>query len=77
MGFVLERKIVFLILFFKYCVGLMWKIMVPVKVSVIYIYIYIYIYRLVTNNYRLLYIVMNSLYNTHNNTFSYKTYLLL
>ena len=50
MGFVLERKIVFLILFFKYCIVLMWKIMMPAKVSVLYIYIY----RLVTNNYKLL-----------------------
>ena len=40
---VLERKIVFLILFFKYCVVLTWKIVVPIKVSVLYIFIYIYI----------------------------------
>ena len=40
---VLERKIVFLILFFKYCVVLTWKIVVPPKASVLYIYIYIYI----------------------------------
>ena len=36
---VLERKIVFLILFFKYCVVLTWKIVVPPKASVLYIYI--------------------------------------
>ena len=33
----------FLILFFKYCVVLTWKIVVPIKVSVLYIFIYIYI----------------------------------
>ena len=36
---VLKRKIVFLILFFKYCVVLTWKIVVPPKASVLYIYI--------------------------------------
>ena len=36
---VFERKIVFLILFFKYCVVLTWKIVVPPKASVLYIYI--------------------------------------
>ena len=36
---VLERKIVFLILFFKCCVVLTWKIVVPPKASVLYIYI--------------------------------------
>ena len=36
---VLERKIMFLILFFKYCVLLTWKIVVPPKASVLYIYI--------------------------------------
>ena len=36
---VLEGKIVFLILFFKYCVVLTWKIVVPPKASVLYIYI--------------------------------------
>ena len=36
---VLERKIVFLILFFKYYVVLTWKIVVPPKASVLYIYI--------------------------------------
>ena len=31
----------FLILFFKYCVVLTWKIVVSAKASVLYIYIYI------------------------------------
>ena len=40
-----KNKILFLILFFilKYCVKMMWKIVISAEVSVIYIYIYIYI----------------------------------